>query len=95
MFFRGSRYENVAEAEIVSAAGRTIRYKRARFIPESPVGRQSYVVRESDRADLATYAVLGDPEVFWRLCDLNRVQRPVDLTAVPGTRIAAPGPEGG
>jgi hypothetical protein len=34
MFFRGSRYENIAEADIVDRNGRTIRYKRMRFIPD-------------------------------------------------------------
>jgi hypothetical protein len=41
------------------------------------------------------YTVLGDPEQFWRLCDVNRVQRPVDLARDPGTRVRVPGPEGG
>jgi hypothetical protein len=95
MFFRGSRYEHVPEAEIKGPGGRTIRYKRVRFIPETAGGRLTYGVREGDRPDLAAYMALGDPEAFWRLCDINRVQRPVDLTALPGQRIAVPGPEGG
>ncbi len=94
MFFRGSRYEYVAEAELATDT-RTIHYKRMRFIPETNVGRTTYAVRQGDRPDLAAYAGLGDPEGFWRLCDLNRVQRPVDLTATPGSRIAVPGPDGG
>ena len=91
MFFRGSRYESVAEAELVSEDGRTDRYKRMRFIPEGS-GITGYIVRQGDRADLAAYNVLGDPEQFWRLCDLNRVQRPVDLTSTPGTQLLIPGP---
>ena len=94
MFFRGSRYENVAEAELISTDGRSIRYKRMRFIPEIS-GSGVYKVRQGDRPDLAAYIVLGDPEQFWRLCDINRVQRPVDLTADAGTTLAVPGPDGG
>jgi hypothetical protein len=93
MFFRGSRYENVPEAEFVSADGRSIRYKRMRFIPEIS-GTGVYSVRQGDRPDLAAYNVLGDPEQFWRLCDINRVQRPVDLTRDPATVLDVPGPNG-
>ena len=95
MFFRGSRYEPVPDAEFVTADGRTIHYKRQRFIPELEPGRTSRAVREGDRPDLLAYAALGDPEVFWRLCDLNRTMRPVDLAATPGARIAVPPPESG
>jgi hypothetical protein len=91
LFFRGSRYEHVADAEIPGPNGRTIRYKRMRFIPEAPA-RLSYKVEQGDRPDLAAYRTLGDPEMFWRLCDANRIQRPADLTAVPGRRILVPGP---
>jgi hypothetical protein len=91
MFFRGSRYEHVPEAEITDLAGRTVRYKRMRFVPEaeSALGE---TVREDDRPDLLAYRVLGDPEQFWRLCDLNRVQRPVDLTDTAGRQVRVPAP---
>ena len=91
MFFRGSRYEHLPEAEIEAVGGRVIRYKRARFIPATE-GALSYVVRDGDRPDLAAYRTLGDPEQFWRLCDVNRILRPVDLTAAAGARIRVPGP---
>ena len=92
MFFRGSRYEHLPEAEIEALDGRVIRYKRVRFITAAE-GSLSAVVRDGDRPDLVAYRVLGDPEQFWRLCDVNRVIRPVDLTAFAGRRIRAPGPE--
>jgi hypothetical protein len=91
MFFRGSRYEHVPEAEIAVPNGRTIRYKRIRFIPEEGA-RLTYRVEEGDRPDLAAYRAVGDPELFWRLCDVNRIPRPADLTATPGRRILVPGP---
>ncbi|HEX8168741.1 MAG TPA: hypothetical protein VF601_23515 [Beijerinckiaceae bacterium] len=94
MFFRGSRYEHVPEAEFAGRDGRTIRYKRMRFIPEAR-GALATIVREGDRPDLVAYTALGDPEQFWRLCDVNRIQRPADLTREPGRRIQVPGPEGG
>lgn len=94
MFFRGSRYEHVADEEIETKDGRLIRYKRMRFIPSAD-GSLSYQVKEGDRPDLAAYKTLGDPEQFWRLCDVNREQRPADLTEQPGRRIDVPGPDGG
>ena len=91
MFFRGSRYEYISDTEIANAAGRTVRYKRMRFIPQHQASLGE-IVREGERPDLLAYRVLADPEQFWRLCDVNRVLRPADLTAVPGTRVGVPGP---
>jgi hypothetical protein len=96
MFFRGSRYEPVAETSLVAKDGRTIRYKRMRFIPQSSAPARLFSkVLEGDRPDLIAFRTVGDPEQFWRLCDLNLVQRPVDLTAQPGRLVAIPAPEGG
>ncbi|CAN7553381.1 hypothetical protein [Mesorhizobium sp. LjNodule214] len=94
MFFRGSRYEHIADASIAGPGERTIRYKRMRFIP-AVTARLSMTVNEGDRPDLATWRAIGDPEQFWRLCDVNLVRRPVDLTAQAGRRLGVPGPEGG
>lgn len=93
MFVRGSRYGSIKDAELVDHTGRTVGYKRMRFIPETP-GPLSAAVREGDRPDLITYRLLGDPEQFWRLADVNLTPRPVDLTQTPGRRIKTPGPGG-
>lgn len=93
MFFRGSRYESVAEAEIIGPAGRVIRYKRLRFIP-AVNGAFGYRVQDEDRPDLVAYRVLGDAEQFWRLADVNRAMRPSDLTATAGRRLLVPAPGG-
>jgi hypothetical protein len=96
MFFRGSRYENISETSLDVRDGRTIRYKRMRFIPPGTSPPRLFAKAElGDRPDLMAFRTIGDPEQFWRLCDLNVVPRPVDLTAVPGTRVAIPAPEGG
>ena len=91
MFFPGSRYEYIGEAELTDRNGRAVRYKRMRFIP-AVEGAIFESVRDGDRPDLVAYRALGDPEQFWRLCDVNRVRHPADLTAVPGQRIRVPGP---
>jgi hypothetical protein len=93
VFFRGSRYEHVPEAELTRADTTIVRYKRLRFVPvvEAALGA---AVREGDRPDLVAYRAVGDPEQFWRLCDANRVLRPAELTAVPGRRLRVPAPGG-
>lgn len=96
MFFRGSRYEYIPDASIEGKDGRTIVYTQRRFIPAITTPQRLAVkVIKGDRPDLVAYQALGDPEQFWRLCDANLVQRPVDLTATPDRRIVVPGPEGG
>jgi hypothetical protein len=90
VFFRGSRYENVPSRQITAPDGELIRYAGMRLIPLPP-SVPGYMVQQGDRPDLAAYKTLGDPEQFWLLCDANAVQRPAELTATPGTRLAVPG----
>jgi hypothetical protein len=94
MFFRGSRYEPVPDAELTASDGRIVRYKRRRVIPEVRTSLAT-TVRNGDRPDLLSYRALGDPELFWMLCDANRTRRPAELTRTAGRTIAVPGPSGG
>jgi hypothetical protein len=89
MFFRGSRYEPVPTAEITTADGRTIRYKRVRFVP-APAVLLFRRVGEGERLDLIAYELYRDPEQFWRICDANRAFRPDTLTEEPGRILAIP-----
>lgn len=91
MFFRGSRYELIEEAEYSAPSGRIIRYKRMRLIRRT-VATQRYVVRDGDRHDLIAAVALGDPERFWQLCDANGTMRPADLADPQGKVIAVPAP---
>jgi len=94
MFFRGSRYDSVPDAEWQAADGRVLRYKRRRLIPETnpPLGT---IIRAGDRPDLVAFRVLGSPELFWALCDANSERWPARLTKEAGVTIAVPGPEVG
>jgi hypothetical protein len=91
-FFRGSRYEKVGEVVTDDPSGRTIRYKRSRFIPEVTAAR-GRVVRDGDRLDLVAWDEYRDPERFWLLCDAGAVMWPPDLLADPGEVIGIPDPE--
>ncbi len=45
---------------------------------------------DGDRLDLIAHRYLGDPELYWRICDANRALRPEELTAEPGRRLVIP-----
>ncbi|HWL93697.1 MAG TPA: hypothetical protein VNT79_09180 [Phycisphaerae bacterium] len=93
MFFHGSRYLQIGDAWITMRDGRIVRYKKPRRITP-PAASRRYVVKDPDRPDLAAYAILGDSERFWELCDAAGVAKPSDLTRTPGEVIPVPGPEG-
>ena len=89
MFFKGSRYEKVKETEITDISGRTIKYIKIRFIPETLATKQ-HVVVQGDRLDLIAHKNYQDPELFWRICDANLAMLPYELLEEIGRRILIP-----
>lgn len=86
-----SRYYSVEEATLETPDGqggkRPVRYLRRRFIP-SPQGQTTLIehrVTQGDRLDIITARYLGDPTLFWQLCDANTVLRPEELEQFPRT----------
>jgi hypothetical protein len=99
MFEPNSRYFDI-ETAMITQDGRTIAYKRRRFLPQGSTlpALGEVTVRQGDRLDLIAAQQLGDPEMFWRICDANDAMDPFELTEVPGRklRIALGGiPDGG
>ena len=90
MFARSSRYAQVPEAVYVDAAGREIPYKLLRILPPRPEDVAGHLVVAGDRLDLLAHRYLGDPELFWRICDANGALRPEELTEETGRRISIP-----
>lgn len=88
-FFKGSRYANVGEVETTDALGRTIRYKRTRFI-ENPPSYSTHVVVDGDRLDVLAFTTYGDVERWWLIADLNVAVRPEDVLAESGREIQMP-----
>jgi hypothetical protein len=93
MFDPTSRYYEIETVtlSVSDAEGqkRQIAYKRRRFIP-SPEGNivlLEHTVAQQDRLDNIASSYLGDPTQFWRLCDVNHVLQPWELTREPGLRI--------
>ena len=93
MFFKGSRYENVATDSITNAAGQTVRFKNVRFIPDTPASA-AVVVGQGERLDQISQRIYQDPELFWLIADANRATWPDDLVAVTGRTILIPASEG-
>ena len=54
----------------------------------------SHTVRQGDRLDLIAAKYLGDPLVFWLICDANGAIRPDDLVETPGTVLSITTPQG-
>jgi nucleoid-associated protein YgaU len=76
--------------------GDPVAYVLRRFVPrpERLQTLQTYTVQQGDRLDNIAAKFLGDPTLFWRLCDANRAMRPWDLTETPGTRLRVTMPDG-
>lgn len=93
MFFKGSRYENVGTDSITNAAGKTILFKKVRFIPDTPASA-ALVVGQGERLDQISQRIYQDPLLFWLIVDANRVTWPDDLVAKAGRTILIPASEG-
>lgn len=89
MFQPTSRYYELETVTFTTTDGRSIAYKRRRFLPpaEADAVIAEHTVTDSDRLDNITARYLGDPEQFWRLCDANSVMHPQELTAEIGRKI--------
>ncbi len=91
-----SRYHGIEIATLEREGGEPIAYLKRRFVP--PPERfsvlQEHTVVEGDRVDNLAAQYLGDPELYWRLCDANGVMQPDELTEYSGDKVAITLPEG-
>ncbi len=93
MFDTNSRYFKINNATITvkdsDGKERMIVYKRRRFIPssEGTTTLVEHTVIQGERLDNITALYLGDPTLFWRVCDANLILDPDELTAQSGSRI--------
>ena len=81
LFGPNSRYTGIPTATLTLPDGTTVVH--AAPTPGPGAGgvrdRGGLHLRGGDRLDNVTYRQLGDPELFWRLCDANRVLSPEEL----------------
>ena len=96
LFGPNSRYFGIETATLETEDGQMIIYLRRRFVPlpERLALLQEHEVAEGERLDNITAQYLGDPELFWRICDANAAMRPDELTETIGRRLRIALPEG-
>jgi hypothetical protein len=96
LFGATSRYYGLPVENLVLPNGTTIVYVTRRFVPapERFQTLQYHTVTQGERLDNIAATYLGDPDLFWRLCDANRAMRPQDLTDTPGLTLRITLPAG-
>jgi hypothetical protein len=95
-FPANSRYAATLTATLDLPDGKQVIYLQRRFVP--PAERfallHEYTVTQGDRPDTLAARLIGDPELFWQLCDSNTAMQPDELSDVPGRRLRVTLPEG-
>jgi hypothetical protein len=96
LFGPSSRYYGIGTRTIELAPDRPVVYLARRFLPQADGFQllQEHAVIQGERLDNIAANYLGDPELFWRLCDANNAMRPEALTETPGRRLRVTLPEG-
>lgn len=96
LFPTSSRYHGIETAMLDLPDGSQVAYLRRRFVPPSSnfALLQEHEVVEGDRLDNLAAAYLGDPLLYWRICDANDALRPRELVAEIGRRLRMTLPEG-
>ena len=81
LFAPNSRYLGIDTGTLTTPAGQTIVYLRRRFVPQPSLFAtiQQHTVTQGERLDNLATDFLGDPELFWRLCDASNAMRPEEL----------------
>jgi nucleoid-associated protein YgaU len=83
-----SRYHGSATRTYTAPGGQNITYLARRFVPQPGAPNFATVARhtvvQGDRLDLIAAKYLGDPLVFWLICDANGAIRPRSLVETPG-----------
>lgn len=75
-----SRYYGLPVLELTAPDGSVVRYVGRRFIPQiSRLPTQvAHPVQQGDRIEVLAARYLGDPLLYWRICDANLAVRPDD-----------------
>jgi hypothetical protein len=95
LFIATSRYFGL-EPLTIKLQGRTYIYLPRRFVPLPSQFQlvDEHTVVQGERLDHIAAHYLGDPTLFWRLCDANNAMRPESLTEAPGKTLKVTLPEG-
>jgi hypothetical protein len=98
VFPTDSRYYGSGILQYTAPDGQKIPYLARRIVPKPGAPNYATIathrVRQGERLDLIAATYLGDPLMFWLICDANGAIRPDDLLAEPGITIAITTPQG-
>ena len=93
-----SRYYGSKTLSYTAPNGQIITYLARRIVPQPGTPNYSTVashtVKQGDRLDLIAAKYLGDPLIFWLICDANGATRPNQLVETPGTVLNITMPQG-
>lgn len=93
-----SRYYGSATLTYTTPTGQAIAYLAQRIVPQPGTPNfatiAQHTVRQGDRLDLIAAKYLGDPLIFWLICDANGAIDPIDLVDTVGTVLDITTPQG-
>jgi hypothetical protein len=98
IFPADSRYYGTSTLTYASPTGEAITYLARRIVPQPGAPNFATIaqhsVRQGDRLDLIAAKYLGDPLVFWLICDANGAIDPNDLIDSAGRVLLITTPQG-
>ena len=73
----------LGRAVVHASDGTPVMYLARRIVPQtsSYASTQTYVIADGDRLDNLSASFLGDPLLYWMICDANGSVDPDELTA--------------
>jgi hypothetical protein len=91
-----SRYYGIGATTYTRPDGTIVRYLNRRIIPQPDqyTALRQYVVKQGDRIDTVANTQIGDPLLYWILCDANAASDPDALTADAGRVLTITLPAG-
>lgn len=96
LFASNSRYFGIDPAVLERPGLPPVVYLRRRFVPTPAAFEtiEEHTVLQGERLDHIAARFLGDPVLFWRLCDASNALRPEALTETPGRKLRITLPQG-
>ena len=91
MIKSSSRYHGLQHLRHVAPDGHEILYLERRFVPR-PAATGQTTNAQSERLDLIADRTLGDPLLFWHVCDANDEANPFVLSDRSGRILKLPSP---
>jgi nucleoid-associated protein YgaU len=87
-----SRYYGAQVESYSPSGGPTVMYLARRIIPQASTypSTKTYVIVDGDRLDNLAGRFLGDPLLYWIICDANSATDPDELTAQAGQTLLIP-----